>query len=477
MNPQSNTYSFWPAKYSYYGIGAALVTFLVIQVYFGTSAISPIWLLINLLAICAYFIAINIVSSRSVHSSDRKFVVNLFWMALIARLLFMLTIVILAELTWDRPFYVGAVDAVRYHRVATEVAELLISGSFLDILPHLLWEYGAFDDIGVPLVLGPVYVILGSSPIVGKLFFTLIGTGTVLLSYKTAKLIWNESVARLAGIMLAFFPLALFYSSVILKEEFVVFLSLLAIYIATKVVKNNKMSLRDLFLLLFAMVFIFFFRTAAGALLVTVVIGTFFLNRFGGNMLYTVVISGAVFFSFTLFMNLFTEIDFYLERIVEFDDFADARVQSVARGNILATIVGTPVYVLIAFIAPFPAMIFTPNRFGLSHDATFYWISGLVIWNFIIYFGLAGLWRSLRTNIRESFPVWAFAAGYSIILGLTAMFTSVRFGYNAMPAFFILIAVGVHHRQKFPYWQLYLVGAVFVIFAWNYFRLAGRGML
>ncbi|MDZ7720041.1 MAG: hypothetical protein U5K72_14595 [Balneolaceae bacterium] len=113
----------------------------------------------------------------------------------------------------------------------------------------------------------------------------------------------------------------------------------------------------------------------------------------------------------------------------------------------------------------------------LPHDDTYYWIAGLMIWNFLIYFGLVGFWKVMKQNMSESLAVWGFAVGYTLILGVTALFTAVRFGYNAMPAFFILIAIGIKHRNEFPWWKLYLIGAVGLILAWNYFRLAGRGMM
>jgi len=122
-------------------------------------------------------------------------------------------------------------------------------------------------------------------------------------------------------------------------------------------------------------------------------------------------------------------------------------------------------------------MVQTSLRFDVTHDATYYWVSGLMIWNFLAWFGLIGLWKAFTGKFSESLPVWGFAAGYSVILGITALFTVVRFNYNAMPLFIILIAVGIKYRHEFPYWKLWLPCAVALIFAWNFFRLAGRGAL
>ena len=474
MNQQNNTY--WPASYSFYAIGGALAACLIIVAYFGTRAIHPTWIFANLVVVALFFIALNITTVRAMKLKSASFVWKLFWMALIARIVYMITIVYLAQLTTGSSFYVGAVDAIRYHRVSTEVSTLIHSGNLQSVLPHLLYEYyGLMDNIGVALVIGIIYSLFGDSVIHAKLFFNLMGAGTVVLVYKTTRLLWDESVARLAGIMMAFFPIALFYSSVILKEEFVVFLVMLGIYILTKSVKNNSIGLTDMGLLLFAMTFIFLFRTAAGALLVTLVVGMFVMNRFGGSIFVASIVAAFVFGMFIYFMDMLGELDMYVDRIVGYADFSDARVRGVARGNPLATIVGTPIFVVLSFLAPFPSMVDIQLRVAASHDATYYWVSGLIIWNFLIYFGIVGAWKAIRTKFNESLAVWGFAIGYSIILGITAMFTAVRFGYNAMPIFFILIAAGIHYRKEFPYWKVYIIGAVLLIFAWNLFRLLGRG--
>ena len=474
MNQQNNTY--WPANYTYTAIGATLITGLIIIGFFGTAAHPPLWIFINMVVVAVFFIALNIASARSLRLSNSPFIWKLFWMAWLTRIVYMYTIVYLAQIETGSSFYIGAVDAIRYHNVARGVSSIIWSGDFQNMLPYLLVQYeGLMDNIGVPLVIGFVYAVFGDSIIHAKIFYTLMGTGTVLLVYKTTRLLWDESVARLAGIMMAFFPIALFYSSVLLKEEFVVFLAMLAIFIVTKAVKVNRLGIWNLALLLFAITFIFLFRTAAGAVLVSLVVGMFFLNRFGGSKILSAFVGLLVFGMFIYFMDTLGELQMYINRIEGYADFQEGRVGSVARENPFATIVGIPVYVILSFIAPFPSMVYLPIPW--SHDATYYWPGGLMIWNFLIFFGLLGAWKAIRTQWSESLAVWGFSLGYTVILGLTALFTAVRFGYNVMPMFFILIAAGVHYRDEFPYWKIYLIGAVFLIFAWNVFRLAGRGML
>lgn len=472
MYPQQPTY--WPGSYSTYAIGAALITVLVIVGFFGTAAIPAHWLAINLGVVALFFILLNHLSIRSLYNTHSSFFWKLFWLAWIARLLYMITIVYLAEFTTGSHHYVGAVDATRYQNVARQGARLILEGNFTSVFPFIYDHYDQLiDNVGVPLVLSFVYALFGDSVIIGKLFFTLMGTGTVLLVYKTSRLLWDESVARLAGILMAIFPIALFYSSVILKEEFVVFLAMVVIYLLTKSVVKKRIGLWDLFFLITALIGAFLFRTAAGAVMVSLVAGTYLLNRIGGSKVVSLFVSLLILGAFFWFMDVFGELDYIVGRVEGGADFQEGRVRNIQQGNIFVTLIGTPVFIALSFLAPFPSMVYLPIPF--SHDHTYYWIGGLIIWNFLIWFGLIGLWKAFRDMPGKSIAVWGYAAGYSIILGITVLFTAVRFGYNVMPMFMILVAVGVKYRDEFPYWKLYLPIVIFLIFAWNFVRLAGRG--
>ncbi|MDZ7720040.1 MAG: glycosyltransferase family 39 protein [Balneolaceae bacterium] len=286
---------------------------------------------------------------------------QIFWMAWGTRLLFMAAIVMVAELTWDRPFYVGAVDATRYHRVASEISQLLAAGNFQQVFPHLAGEYLEHtDNYGVPFVLGFVYTFTGSSVIVAKVFMTLMGAGTAFFSYKTAKLITDESTARLAGILIAFFPLSLFYSSVILKEEFVVFLSMVGIFLLTKSVVKGRIKLWELAVLISSVSILFLFRTAAGALMVSLVVGIYFMNRIKGSVLISLSMSTIIILGFFYFIDAFGEVDYYVERVSGVFDYSEARIRSIAQENTMASIVGIPTFVVLSFIAPFPSMVYLP---------------------------------------------------------------------------------------------------------------------
>jgi len=472
LNHQQPTY--WPGSYSVYAIGAALIAVLAVVGFFGTAVIPAHWLAINLGVVAAFFIALNRLSIRSLSNTETSFFWKLFWLAWLTRLVYMLAIVYLAEFTTGRQFYVGAVDATRYYRVAGEVAQLIYTGQIGSVYQHVMLEYNfLMDNVGVPLVLGFVFALFGQSVITAKVFFTIMGTGTVLLVYKTTRLLWDESVARLAGILMAIFPIALFYSSVILKEEFVVFLGMVVIYLLTKSVIEKRVGIWDLFFLLTALIGVFLFRSAAGVVLVSLVAGTYLMNRVGGSKVVSLFVSLIILGAFFWFMDVFGELDYFVGRVEGAADFQEGRVRNIQQGNIFITLIGTPVFVVLSFLAPFPSMVYLPIPF--AHDHTYYWIGGLMIWNFLIWFGLIGLWKAFRELPGKSIAVWGYAAGYSIVLGITALFTAVRFGYNVMPMFMILVAVGIKYRDEFPYWKLYLIGAVFLIFAWNFVRLAGRG--
>jgi hypothetical protein len=468
----------WTSFLSRQAIIASALINLFVLIVFREQSVSLFWLTMNFLVIVFFFYKLNKITSSTYYMGSVAFTSKIFWYAWLSRLVTMIILYVVALYTWDKPFYVGAVDAIKYHRVATEVAELIDLGNLRAILPYVMAQYdGLPDNIGVPLFIGLLYSIFGVSPLFAKVVLTLIGTGTVIFTYKTTRLIWNESVAKVAAIILAFFPLSLFYSSVILKEEFVVFLVSISIFLTTKMIVTRKIKLFQLISLICAMALIFLFRTAAGTLIVSLVAISLVINRFGGNIGVAIVFTILLYLGLVTMINVFGDVDYYIGRLEEFDDFSEKRISSISEGNTLATIAGTPIYIALSFISPFPAMVKTPIAENLPHDDTYYWIGGLIVWNFLMFFGFTGLWHAMKESSKKGFVIWGYAVGYSIILGVTAMFTAVRFGYNIMPVFCILIAVGISKLKKIRPWRFYLIGAVGLILAWNIFRLAGRGML
>ena len=69
------------------------------------------------------------------------------------------------------------------------------------------------------------------------LFF---GICSVFLGWKISKQLWNDRVANKIGWTIAIFPSLVLYSAIIMREVFLVFFLLLAIYGIVKWIKKNN---------------------------------------------------------------------------------------------------------------------------------------------------------------------------------------------------------------------------------------------
>lgn len=121
-------------------------------------------------------------------------------------------------------------DAVGFERLAWNLAESWLNGS---ITPNI----GGSDIYSV--LVAPVYYFFGRQPLLIQFINVILGVLIVLMVYKLTFLI-TESMrsAYIASFIAAVFPTMNLYSAIILRENFVVFFSVLSVYYFIKWMKE-----------------------------------------------------------------------------------------------------------------------------------------------------------------------------------------------------------------------------------------------
>jgi 4-amino-4-deoxy-L-arabinose transferase-like glycosyltransferase len=76
----------------------------------------------------------------------------------------------------------------------------------------------AYFPPGYPAALAAVYAVFGRSALWGGMLNALLGAATVVITYELARRLLDVRVARVAGLLLAFFPNQIFYTGVLLSE-------------------------------------------------------------------------------------------------------------------------------------------------------------------------------------------------------------------------------------------------------------------
>ena len=86
-----------------------------------------------------------------------------------------------------------------------------------------------------------IYTLLDRSPIMANMFSLGLGTATVFLIYRLAFIIWGKRAALQAGWISAVFPTLVLYSSILMRETYVIFfLSYTLIKCVNCINSNNK---------------------------------------------------------------------------------------------------------------------------------------------------------------------------------------------------------------------------------------------
>ncbi len=113
--------------------------------------------------------------------------------------------------------------------------------TFQDTIPYVLHQdlveiaggdrfpsYSTYTVGWYPYFLGGLYYLIGHFPILPNLLNTLVGSLLVLAAYALGREIFSPKVGRLAGLLCAFFPSLILWSTTGLKDPYLVLLTVLA---------------------------------------------------------------------------------------------------------------------------------------------------------------------------------------------------------------------------------------------------------
>ena len=146
-------------------------------------------------------------------------------------------------------------------------------------------------------------------------------------------------------------------------------------------------------------------------------------------------------------------------------------------GNKFAKYAGATIFAPMIFTIPFPTMTETPGQENqkMIHGGNF-------VKNIVSYFTIMALLILLVTgNWRKHVLPIAVLCGYLVVLVFSSFAQSERFHLPILPLTLMFAALGISLmkenpwvRKYFSYWRVLMFLAAV---AWNWFKLAGRGMI
>lgn len=382
-----------------------------------------------------------------------------------------------------KPYEFAAADSEGYISTANDFVVTFENGT--------LWRYitsyakVSFSDMGYPLfIFLPIHWFgVDAALLILRIINAVFGTATSVLIYRITSRNMSETTARFAAIFCMLHPVLICYVGITLKEVFMTWLLVLFIDLADRMLVNRKYTFVTIAPLVLTGFSLFMFRTVLGLVaIMAVFFALVMMDRkivsWGKRVVLGVVLAGTVLMGAS--DNIMREVDIIRETDIQNQQKLSmtqrygSEKRGKASGNKFANYAGAAVFAPLIFTIPFPTMVTTEwqEDMRLIHGGN--WMrnimSGFVILAMFLLL-LSGEWR------KYTLPL-GMLLGYLVMLVFTSFAHSLRFHIPVMPFEMMFAAYAITNmRKKHQRWYLYwCVFTIFTCFAWNWFKLAGRGL-
>lgn len=446
------------------------------------------WWFFGAIEVLGFFYFANRLSKQWFHLKSLHFTQKLFWIALFLRLLWVVISYFLYQHWTGTPFSIDAADELYYDEIARYAANMMRNSDW-NIYSNIQdYSGGAqFSDMGYPIYLTFVYWIFGNSIFIARAIKALLSTWTVILMYRLTTRNFGEQTGRMVAIMCALMPNLIYYCSFQLKEVEMVFLAVLFIERADHLLRKGKLAFMPTATLMLIPAVMFTIRTALAAVLVmaffcTVVLSSERVVSWGRRSL--MLIMAILFAGMTLMTS--TSIGQDIQQMwrtrgsgqrANMEWRAERKDAAEGLSNHFARYAGAAIFAPMIFTIPFPTMNEVPGQENqkMIHGGNF-------VKNILSFFTIASMFILLFSGDWRKYVLpLAILCGYLVVLVFSNFAHSERFHLPILPFSLMFAAYGISKmnevwwiKKYYPYWcALMFVAAV----AWNWFKLAGRGMI
>lgn len=481
--PEANQLTFAPKIICDKAIITYLLALIACSVLYNAYILSFQWWIFGIISVLGFFYFANRQTKLWHNFRSAAFTKQLFWSAFALRVVWVFVSYYLYYQWTDSAFSIDAADELFYDEMGRYGARLMRNGTFAIYNP--LIEYAgtvAFSDMGYPIYLSILYYIFFDSILIARIIKALLSAWTVVLVYKLATRNFGESIGRMAAIFCMLMPNLIYYCSFQLKEVEMVFLTMLFVERADWLLRQPKLKAMQTAAVMLIPLFLFMVRTALAATLVAAFFCALLLTtgRVSGFGKRAVLIVVAGIFAVTMFVTS-TSIGSEVKHILETggsNQQTNMEWRSMREnGNIYAKYAGAAVFAPMIFTIPFPTMAETPSQENqkMIHGGNF-------VKNILSYFTImalvvllfSGAWR------KHVLPI-AVLCGYLVVLVFSSFAQSERFHQPILPLTLMFAALGLSLIKENPwinrYYNYWCVIMFLAAIAWNWFKLAGRGMI
>ena len=485
--PQIAPVAYVPKRVTNAAMLAYLLALVACNILYISHALPLEWWVFGLVEVLGFFYMTNHLTKAWIHLSPKGFTKNVFWLAFALRAAWVGISYLLHQVWTGTAFAIDAGDELFYDEVAHYAAGLMRDGNWR--IYSAIEKYSGtvmFSDMGYPLYLSLLYWMFGDSILVARIIKALLGAWTAVLMYKLATRNFGEYTGRMVGIMCLLMPNLIYYCSFQLKEIEMVFLTILFAERADYLLRRGKLMFLPTFALLLIPAYMFMIRTALAA---TLVLAFFCALIFSSDRVVSwarrtlLIIMAGIFAAIMLLTSTAIGRDIqqmWEKRSTAQETNLEWTTRRVIAGGLqqsFAKYAGAAVFAPMIFTIPFPTMAEVPGHENqkMIHGGNF-------VKNILSYFTVivvilmvfSGDWR------KHVLPLAIFA-GYLVVLVFSSFAHSERFHQPILPFTLFFAAYGISIMREKPWIKKYFTHWCVLMFiaaiAWNWFKLAGRGMI
>ena len=482
-----------------YFLALAVVTFM-----YSTYSIPWYYMLSGVVSMMVFFLyGAKAAQDTSIEKirKEKNYEKRIFLIAFIPRVIWMFLIYTIFMNSYGNAFGFENADATYYDTLGRDFAQGFREGHIFSTWKDMT-NYLDVSDMGYALYVGLIYWLTGATEIASHALGAAVTTNpigiisvrllkclwsslTVILLYRLAKRNFGAQTARVAAIFCALWPNFWYYCGAHLKETEMVFLAVLFVEQADQMLRSRQFTAWKVIPVLLIAAAMFTVRTPLGlvailALVFSIVMSSTRVVSWGKRI---VVGFMAIALIGIVAGNRIEERAIGLIEQAQ-GDYQEGNMRwrserKDASGNTqrFAKYAGAAVFAPMIFTIPFPTMVrpFEGQEVQqLLNGGNFIKniLSGFTILALIMLL-LSGKWR-------EHLLPLSFMLGYLVVLTFSAFAHSERFHQPIMPLEMMFAAFGlsvVITKKKYKRWFTYWCVLIFVAaIAWNWFKMAGRGL-
>ena len=416
---------------------------------------------------------------------EKKFLRSVFTVGFVVRILWILYMFFVFNPRYYGTRFGSTADVEWYMGFGKYLSQWISGSSMYSLSEIIDINMSAIDDVAYPMLLGVEYLLTGgvSDVLIPYIVKSILGACCAIFIYRTTKRHFGEGTARIAAIFVCLNPNIIYWCGTMMKEADMVFFCCLAVDKFDEALSSNsQLTIKSLIPGILCGFMLLFMRTTLGlalfgAVMVHVLMADKRIISIGKKILIGVLV--AVVLTITVGDQLLNQSKGYLDNVRSGGQEQNMEWRSTRiGGNSFAKYASASVFAPLIFTLPFPT-------FNQAHEGQFVQVQlsgGYFIKNILSFFVIIVLVQLLITGEwRKHVLLIGYTCGYLVVLVFSGYAQSGRFHMPIWPMLMILAAYGVQLSKRdknMRKWFTYVLYAeIFVCLAWNWFKLAGRGMI